>query len=446
MGMQDNDGAELTSGQSQDRSLDSPDLMGVRVVVDPDPDGAAARLAETINGEVVRDIDHARRAFAARAVGGVDAVLASAEKGSALQEGPAIDAAAVAELRSLADALRRTDRIRTRTEDTFTEGLNRKLAANKGVAVHPEAIKQAAQSLTAAEADVNEVNRAIGELGQRPLPRLMRRDAPADVPTMFDEPSLEHQRRARVFALSVATIFAGVALALIGMNVDVVFPAVVFLLGLIIAGTIMARSYSRELADDPGAREASALLASVGDHRDVSEDGLRDRVAEEEWLARRAQLEASGERALERARSARRHWEILAGPEADPYDLDSVLRLHDPNFVITGAATKTSPTVRTVNAVHRKALARWRVAWAALGYDQPPAPEEIDEHLARLARSSADGDGDGAADRADDRRTTAPLVDRPMILVEPEGWLPEEELEAMLRTLPDAVEVVIITR
>jgi hypothetical protein len=33
-----------------------------------------------------------------------------------------------------------------------------------------------------------------------------------------------------------------------------------------------------------------------------------------------------------------------------------------------------------------------------------------------------------------------------MILVEPESWLPEEELEAMLKTLPAGAEVVIVTR
>jgi hypothetical protein len=37
-------------------------------------------------------------------------------------------------------------------------------------------------------------------------------------------------------------------------------------------------------------------------------------------------------------------------------------------------------------------------------------------------------------------------IDRPLILVEPENWLPEDELEAMLRTLPAGAEVVLVTR
>src|SRR5688500_16980835 len=137
MGMHDNDGAMQNGGHSQDGPagpLGTPDLMGVRVVVDPDPDAAASRLAEELNGEVIRDVEHARRAFAARAVGGVDAVLAHAEQASALEQGPAIGDAALAELRELADALNRTDRIRLSTEVVFTEALNRRLSSSSGVA------------------------------------------------------------------------------------------------------------------------------------------------------------------------------------------------------------------------------------------------------------------------------------------------------------------------
>src|SRR5205085_672700 len=100
--------------------------------------------------------------------------------------------------------------------------------------------------------------------------------------------------------------------------------------------------------------------------------------------ARRSQLETIMERSVERVRSARRHWETLTGPDADPYDLEAVLRVHDPQFVITDAATRTSPTVRTVNAVHRKAMARWKIAWAALGHENPPALEDFESQLLRL--------------------------------------------------------------
>jgi len=356
----------------------------------------------------------------------------------------------MAELRQLADALGRTDRIRMRTEVEFAETLNRRLSASSGMAVHPETIKQAAAAVTAAEGEVNEIDRGITELGERPRPETVELNVPQAVPQMFDDDILEQQRRSRVFALSVGAIFAGAAIVLLSFGIAIVVPVVVFLLGIIIAGAMMARSYAGGARDDPGAREASALLAAAtGNAERTSEAGQRDRLAEDEWMARRSQLEAARDRSVEKVRSAQRHWETLAGADADPHDLEGVLRLHDPQFVITGAATKTSPTVRTVNAVHRTAMARWKVAWAALGYDQPPALENFDEHITRLSGAGAREEAEKVEQRlkaAEAWSNAGATIDRPLILVEPENWLPEDELEAMLRTLPAGAEVVLVSR
>lgn len=444
-------GAE-SGGNGHAPPSNAPQLQNLRVVVDPDPAIAGARLAEELDGELIFEIDAARRAFAARtgrtdtllaSAGEFDRLLAEADELEGLGGGPAVDEAALAELRELADAISRTDRIRTRTEVEFTESLNRKLSASSGMAVHPETIKQAALGLTAAEGEVSDIDRAIDQLGDRPRPEQVQLDEP--VVEMFDDDGLEQQRRARVFALSVGTIFAGVALVLLNFDVPIVIPVVVFLVGVVIAGVMMARSYSIEIVD-PGAREASALLAAAtGNATRTTEAAARGREAEEEWLARRSQLEAARERSLEKARSARRHWETLAGPDADPYDLDAVLRVHDPQFVITGAATQTSPTVRTVNAVHRKAMARWKVAWAALGYESPPEIGDVDEHLARLSSKPPSSQAPTpSASRGGE--VDVALPSRPMILVEPENWLPEDELESMLVELPRGSEVILVTR
>src|SRR5439155_16138786 len=74
----------------------------------------------------------------------------------------------------------------------------------------------------------------------------------------------------------------------------------------------------------------------------------------------------------ERIRSARLHWAALAGANADPRDIDAVLRCRDPQYDVSGGA-QTSPTITTADALHRRAAARWRVAWAVLGVDEPPA-------------------------------------------------------------------------
>jgi hypothetical protein len=456
MGMQGDNGAE----SSELDSFDSSHLMGVRVVVDPDPAAAASRLAEETGGEIIFDLDAAREAFGARAAAArtdpvvlddaeFDSLIAQADELGALGARPTVDEAALAEIRELADALGRTDRIRTRTEVEFTETLNRRLSASSGMAIHPETIRHAATALTAAESEVNEIHRAIAELGERPNPEQVELEVPQAVPQMFDDAGLEHQRRARTRAAAIMIAFVGGAVLAASLG-QAIIGIGVFVVGLVVFGLMMARTFSTDPSDDPEAREASALLAAAtGNAERTHEASTRGRLAEEEWMAKRSQMDAALERSIEKARSARRHWETLAGPEADPYDIEGVLRLHDPQFAITGAATKTSPTVRTVNAVHRKAMARWKVAWAAVGYDQPPALEDFDEHLTRLAGAEARAEAQRVEQRlraAEAWSNAGATIDRPLILVDPANWIVDEELESLLRTLPAGAEVILVTR
>ncbi len=368
--MQGDNGADTSNDHGDAESFDSTHLMGVRVVMDADPATEAARLAEELGGDLLYDLDSARAAFAARAAAGrvepvvlrdgeFDTLLTQADEFGSLADRPRVDEDALVELRELATALARTERIRTRTEVEFADSLhNRRLSASSGMAVHPETIRQAAGAVTEAEGEIGSIDAAIAELGERPRPEAVKLETPEAVPAMFDDDSLE-QRRARIFAGSIGITAVGAAVLMLGIGVVVVLPVIVLVAGLVVTAVLMARSFSTDGREDQGELEASALLAAATGNATRSSDAVaRDRFAEEEWLARRSQLEAARERSSEKARSARRHWETLAGAEADPYDLEAVLRLHDPQFVITGAATKTTPTVRTVNAVHRKAMAR----------------------------------------------------------------------------------------
>jgi hypothetical protein len=164
-------------------------------------------------------------------------------------------------------------------------------------------------------------------------------------------------------------------------------------------------------------------------------------------MARRTDLEARRETAVERLRSARRQWESLVGADADPHDVDELLRVRDPQFELVGAASKTSPTVRTVSAVHRRAMARWRVAWAAVGYDEAPELDDIDVHLARLSATKGAAEAKAASERLQAAHAwteACALIDRPIVLVEPRSWMPGDELESLVGGLPAGAEVIIL--
>src|SRR5258707_14376951 len=155
MAMHGDSSAEPGNDHGEAGSFDSHHFMGVRVVVDDDPPVAAALLADELRGELVSDVEAARVAFAERASAGrtepvvlrddeFDALVAQADALATSDAVPAVDEQTIIELRQLADALGRTDRIRVRTEAEFAESLSRRMSTSNGIAVHPEALKRAA--------------------------------------------------------------------------------------------------------------------------------------------------------------------------------------------------------------------------------------------------------------------------------------------------------------
>jgi len=328
----------------------------------------------------------------------------------------AVDDAAIVELQQLADQLAMTERIRSDTEAGMTESLNRRLAATSAVAIHPSTIRQAAAAVTETEAEIDKCDEEIAALGERP--------APDSRPTDNSSPTEPQPPRGRrmVLAVGVVVLFVVAAIVLFAVGVFVVVPIAVLVVG------------------------AIATLLLIRGTRTPAPPPSRATMSEEEWVDQRAQIDAARQGATERLRSAHRHWESLVGPDADPHDVDDVLRVRDPQLELVGAASKESPTVRTVNAVHRRIRARWRVAWAAVGYDEPPELDDVAAHLERLRGSEA-----GAAQTAQERLRAADawaeacaVIDRPIVLVEPAVWLPAETLETMVNSLPAGAEVIVV--
>ncbi len=124
-----------------------------------------------------------------------------------------------------------------------------------------------------------------------------------------------------------------------------------------------------------------------------------------------------------------------------------MIRAHDPQLAHTAAAAEMSPTVRTVAAFHRKAQARWKVLWAALGQEQAPDPEQLEAVLDDLLgdHRQARADAQALAD-AEARVIAAEEVHRPIVLAEPSAWLTSDQLRQLLASMPPRGRVVVIER
>jgi hypothetical protein len=177
----------------------------------------------------------------------------------------------------------------------------------------------------------------------------------------------------------------------------------------------------------------------------------------------------------ERLRAARRDWGVAAGFEADPEDVDEVIRRRDPQFGLTDDLVSSSPSARAVTSVLRQVRSDWRSLWAALGRTAPPPdkalvtvlvqdvrnvvtlPEEAADALRRTEnradrarRRLALEAALGGEDLSELRRSTPArhdLDDRSLVLVSPFFPLAEQrrlQLRAELEALPDDVTVVIV--
>jgi hypothetical protein len=422
-------------------------MLGVHVIADPDPAAAALRMADADDVEVVTDRAQAEAAFTARAEAGRAEVVVIGERERADLEAAAASAApgtgpvtpeAVAEIRQLADELRRIDRIRKRTEDRFTEKLSERLAAGSGLALHPDTLRAAGRAVVEADAEIARLERELHELDD-PDPETVTPARPDDTAETTRQPKSRRRGGNRLAALGVALIAVGVAIGVIAVGAPPAVAAGIAVVGLIVAlvlwiGRRGRRSPDRDEPAPPPIAPAPAPRPTPAEHQ-------ADMVT-------RARLETGLERAREGQRSAQRHWQSLAGPEADAHDIEAVLRLRDPQYVVGAAAARASPTMRTVNAVQRRALARWYIAWRAVGYDDPPTLGNVEGALRELAvRPSVDPDAARERLAAADAWTQASAtIDRTLVLVEPNRWLPVDDLTALMGMLPAGAEVVVLQR
>lgn len=411
-----------TESTDVDESDPGPPLR-YRVVEDVDPDRAAADLVESMGAELAHGHD-----AASEAVGRRLAAAHTIDTAHEIEIGPD----RVERIRKLAADLERAERIRVRTEVQFTETLSRKLSRGTGLAVHPEALYGAASVVLDARTAHERADLALIKLGSEPDPSAPGQVAPEPRephPDVYDDEALERSRD-RTFAVGVIIGAFGLAV-LLAVLVGPVFAIAPPLIVIPVVAIYLRRSQSAR-TDASDRREASSTLAAASltaEQATATATATRDAV--DRWGERSSSLRATRDAAAERLRAARRAWESLAGPDADVDDVESVVRARDPQFQLTGTSAAASPTMRAVNTFHRRALARWKVLWASLGRDEPPAPADIEEVLAELAL-------------LDVARATLAM---PLVIVDPFMGIAQDDREALerdLAALADGVEVVVV--
>ena len=371
-----------------------------------------------------------------------------------------IDIAAVERIAALTRELESLEHVRTGTERRVREEMIDALGATMPhtVVLHPTSLRAAAARVRAAEEALADARLAL-DLVPVAVPSVpaAARDQAAAPPPAPSSPS-----RLPVVAAVVVGLLASVACVGAGLPVPAaVAPAVV---GLVLALLLARRRRRSPDAVDQGVAPPIPTPASPGPDGRGSQPDAR--------MLKRTETVRTIE---ERLGVARRDWGVVAGFDADPEDIDMVIRQRDPQFDLTADLVDASPAARAVAAVHRRVRADWRSLWASLGRSAPPPDKPLvtalvqdvrnvvglpaeaadalrrtetraDRARRRLALEAALGD----EDLSELRRSTPPrhdLDDRSLVLVSPFFPLAEQrrfQLRAELEALPDDMTVVIV--
>jgi hypothetical protein len=426
-----------------------PDGRGIRRVDAEDPAGTAADLASELKADVLSSFDEAEQAVGARiqAAARLKAANATPPDIDALRRAASggLDERAIEKLRQLAKAVDRASRIRSQTEASVTDSLSRRRGMTTGLAVQPSSLRAGSETVAETDRDVATLQEQIDALGPRPddVAILTPGGQAAWMPQMLDDEAIE-KAQTRAWAGGIAAAIIGAAIIPVGLGLvtPLVIPGAV-LFALIVALVIVRRGRAAR-ADAKARRQASDSLSLVTATADrAARAAATSRDAIDAWIERRAELDQQLVEAMNTQRAAHKAWESLAGPDADPYDLEAALEANDPQQDVAPESLGTSPSMRTANAYHRKALARWRVAWAATGREEPPEPGQLEEALAEVAA------GEPARREAAAQLADAEVLQRPLVLLEPTAGLEGERVKAFERILaqvPAEATVIVVER
>ncbi|MDZ7676745.1 MAG: hypothetical protein U5K30_16975 [Acidimicrobiales bacterium] len=442
---------------------------------------AAERLAADVGGELVRgreglDAAAAERleGLAARAV--AHTALDLHQRSARTPDPDPHTVTTVDELRGLVRRIEQADQLVAASRVEVVER-----AAATDLAVHPDALRVAAQNvvearsaLAAAEAaaDVDATNATAVPAAGGPADPGDEPDAVpggvADVRAEEDDDGRRttwdaDSRRAvgRALGVVAAGVVLGVAvLALFGNPWVLVLPAVAACWVVV----LLVRRRDREI----DSAKTSQNLARVSALTDQAYGGFGassspTTATGHDTLDETPDRERRRRDAVDRLRHAESEWRALAGPEADVDDLDAVLQASDPQYRPSTAVVEAMPSVRAAAAHGRRLRAQWKLAWWALDRPVPPLDaaadaidglesEGIDEVV---VDTDADASGERAGERAryedlaggrsiDELRAAAEQSWPPLVVADPDATVTPSRFDELATQFPEDVRLLVV--
>lgn len=346
----------------------------------------------------IHRVDHADPAELAGQVGAVHLRTISDVESAIEDHGPrpAVDDDRIAELRELARRIELAQRVASRTRERSADAIAGRLEMrSSAVTIHPDALRNAASVVGRARADVDAARRALQEHREEQDRRRFELESwpVADEPEETDTTERDEQeraaaeqrrarmRRARTTVLGALAVALGAGLVAIGVGL---LPAVWALMPTFAVAVWGSFALKRSVADievPDVDEESSNLLDEVASATDqLFEERAAALAAMED---RSPQLEVRLTLAEEELRVAERNWHELAGADADPDDVDAVVRRFDPQHQEAVVLATQTATVRAASTLLDRAWKRWEEAWTGLGLGVPAA-EDAAAAVARL--------------------------------------------------------------
>ncbi len=373
--------------------LDALRLPGLHEVMAKDPSEKALQLVDELGGELVTS-DQIEATIERRTSGTRSPVRELLERRAVAR--PADRVRTVADidgLGALARGLARADRIVAGTEANMVEAVGQRVSGG-GISVHPDSIRSAASELVEARAEVATIRGQLSELNDAAMDSLVERGAEERAAAVEKPPeprstgTLGRSGKRRITGVILMSV--GVAVVLGGLLFAVAGPVALVVLVLPIVAIAWAiRAARADISDLDGKEAASDNLAQISARTDEvfgaapAEESAGSGIPASVGAQLRL-VESQLELAEERVRSATSTWHELAGSDADPGDVDRVLRERDPQYFAAVDLVSQTSQARAAGAHLRRVRARWNVAWGVLGED-PPSPADAEAAVRELA-------------------------------------------------------------